>query len=113
VDGIKRYVTYSQYQEAFILANIPFFWYNVTLDPNFGFLVGSQSGDDVCKENVGIHWEIYLSIPIGVLFILFIAFLANYARMRGWFKSRQKPACSVEMDMDSDAENDLKMGRMK
>lgn len=99
VDGTKRYVEFGLYETSYISASIPFFWYNVSLDPTFGFLLDSSNGCGIQSglAGVGMSWEVYLAIPLGILALGFLGGVVYYFRVRDWWKGMHK---KVEVEMD-------------
>jgi len=99
LDGIKRYVNYDLFQTTYISVEIPFFWYNLTLDPNFGFLFDTNDG---CRIESGLagtgkNWEYFLAIPLGVGVIGFLVGVVYYFHIRDWYRMKNR---EVEVDMD-------------
>jgi len=109
VDGTKRYITYEAKNTSSFCAVIPFFWYGMQLDPNYGFLVDSQQTQEGCDfqpdktlaSSLGSRWEVYLAIPFGVVLIALVVLALNYFRIRDWYK-RKGNLHSVEIDMDEE-----------
>jgi len=101
LDGTKRYITYETSNTSAYAAVIPFFWYDVIIDPNFGFLAeAADSQCDTLSDTLRHTWEVYLAIPIGVAFIVLAVVIWKYFRIRDLMK--QGTVHSVDIDMDEE-----------
>lgn len=97
VDDTPRKVTFSNPQPTTLAVQAPFFWYNLTLDPNFGVLVGPPTACSAVTSHP--TWEYFLAIPIGVVLIGVVVIMIYYLRFRAWYRMRtQKHTVSIEMD---------------
>jgi len=103
LDGYKRGISFNgPSKNNEVIVNIPFFWHNLTLDPNFGLLL-EDSNNDPCGDSFitslakdSKTWKFYLIIPVAVI-ILVLGFLVwKYDRFRLWNRFRSslqnKPA---------------------
>jgi hypothetical protein len=74
LDGYTRFLANDLVSSANTVANIPFFWYNLSLATTFGFLPDPNYTGCVpaLHSGGGTKWEVYLSIPAVIIFIVIV-----------------------------------------
>jgi len=93
LDGYTRYMTNEVLTEANTVANIPFFWYNMSLTTTFGFIpYPNYTGcaNPAINGGGGTKWEVYLSIPAVIIFIVIVLIVLMFIlRPARCFKRRR------------------------
>jgi len=94
VDGIQRRVNFSNPSPTLIVAQLPFFWQNATLDPNFGALVSTPPSRSCASSSSNYLYV----IPIVLILAAFVAAAAFFPKYKKWRKSKEKMEVQVDMD---------------
>jgi len=99
MDGIKRYITYETKNMSYA-AVLPFFWEDMVLDPNYGFLVdaNSECSQQEFVDSLRTRWEVYLAIPIFVVLAIGAVLLWKYFRIRDYIKKDRVHSVEIEID---------------
>jgi len=103
LDGRSRRITFTNPKPTTIAVNVPFFWHNLTLDPNFAVLVNDDPSAlaSACSGPLqidGSNWEVYLAIPVGVVLLVLVVFIWKYLSVRDCIRAKGKHAVEVDMD---------------
>lgn len=110
---MKRTVKFQAKDLNVITIRAPFFWYNLSLDPNFAFLlrdddnINNNNNNDCSSPIIDENkvkkwyqqWQMYLAIPIGIFLILLGIVLFKHHWIVFWWKSKfAKQTVQIEMD---------------
>jgi len=95
LDTNTRSISNGITKGASVQTNVPFFWYNASIAHMLGFyqdpyFVGCALPKvEPTKEKK--KWEVYLSIPLVIVFIVVVLIVVMFFMRRRWYNRRVKP----------------------